>query len=166
MALQEVKAHPLSDSDLRELLGSGIKIMTNRELPKIKSIGDIFDEEGRAILLYTPESPTSGHWVCMMRRPDSIYYWDPYGERPDIPEDLGGQPPMLTRLLKESGQPIFYNSHQYQLQRDNIATCGRWCAARLHYKDMTEKEFQRVIQRFKGSGDDFVSALVYSFIKK
>lgn len=166
MALQQVKASPLSDSDLRELLGSGITIMTNRELPKVKSIGNIFDSEGRAILLYTPDSPTSGHWVCLMRRPDSIYFWDPYGDKPDIPEDLGGQPPVLTRLLQEADVPVFYNSHQYQSQHGDVATCGRWCAARLHYKDLSEKQFQNVIKKFKGSGDDFVSALAYSFIKK
>ena len=166
MSLQEVKSNPLSDADLRELLGGSITIMTNRELPKVKSIGDIFDAEGRAILLYTPDSPTSGHWVCMMRRPGSIYYWDPYGEKPDIPEDLGGQPPVLTALLKASGMPVFYNSHQYQTQRGDVATCGRWCAARLHYKDLSETEFQKVIKKFKGSGDDFVAAFVFNFIKK
>jgi hypothetical protein len=166
MALQEVKANPLSDSDLRDLLGGSITIMTNRELPKVNSVDDIFDSEGRAILLYTPDSPTSGHWVALMRRPDSIYFWDPYGEKPDIPEDLGGQAPVLTALLKASGVPVFYNRHQYQTQRDDVATCGRWCAARLHYKDLSEAEFQKVIKKFKGSGDDFVAALVYNFIKK
>ena len=166
MALAKVKAQPLSDADLRSLLGKGLPIMTNRELGGVSDINQLFDTQGRSVLLYTPEDPTSGHWVCMMRRPDSIYYWDPYGEKPDIPEDLGGQPPVLTQILKASGMPVFYNSHQYQSQRGDVATCGRWCAARLHYKDLSEKEFQSIVKKFKGKGDDFVSAFVYNFIKK
>jgi hypothetical protein len=166
MALEKVKGQPLSDGDMRALLGKGLPIMTNRELGSVSDVNQLFDEQGRFLLLYTPQDPTSGHWVCLMKRPDSIYYWDPYGERPDIAADLGGQPPVLTKLLKESGMPIFYNSHQYQSKRGDVATCGRWCAARLHYKDLSEKEFQSVIKKFKGSGDDFVSALAFNFIKK
>lgn len=166
MALASVRGKPLSDSDMRQLLGKGLPIITNRQLPSVQSADELFDAQGRCVLLYTPDDPNSGHWVCLIRRPESIYFWDPYGERPDIPEDLGSAPPVLTHLLQESGVPVFYNTHQYQSQRGDVATCGRWCAARLHYKDMSEKEFQSVIKKFKGSGDDFVSALTYGFIKK
>jgi hypothetical protein len=164
--LAEIKAHPLSDYDLRQLLGSNIKIRTNRQIGDATDIDELFDEEGRLILLYTPHDPKSGHWVCLMRHPDSIYYFDSYGDRPDEEEDLNGQSPTLTRLLQASGLPVFYNTHQYQKLRDDIATCGRWCAIRLHYKDKTEDQFNRIVKRFKGTPDEFVAAFVYNFIKE
>jgi hypothetical protein len=164
--LSAIKAHPMSDYDLRQLLGNNITIRTNRQIENETDIDNLFDNEGRLILLYTPDDPKFGHWVCLIRNADSIYYFDPYGDKPDLPGDLNGRPPVLTNLLKEKGLPVFYNTHPYQKLKEDIATCGRWCAVRLHYKNKTEDQFFRIVKKFKGCPDDFVAAFVYNFIKE
>lgn len=166
MALAKVRAYPLSDADIRAALGDNIAIHTNRELRGMRRIDDLFDSQGRAILLYTPEDPTSGHWVCLMKRKDGIYFWDSYGDRPDIPAYLGDQPPILTQLLSHAGVPVHYNTHPYQKMGGSVATCGRWCIARLLYRDRDEAAFRSIVGEFKGNPDDFVSGLIYAFIKK
>lgn len=164
--LAEVRAYPLSDSDIKRVLGRGMRILTNRDLPTFDTIDQIFDRKGQCMLLYTPDDPTSGHWTCLWRNAEGIHYFDSYGEKPDIPEDLGDQPATLTALLKASGQPVFYSTHPYQKERSDVATCGRWCIARLLYRDRTPEQFLAIIRKFKGEGDDLVSALIYMFIKK
>ena len=163
--LAAVRAHPLSDDDIRKVLGP-VTIITNRDLRGHRDIDEVLDRQGRLMLLYTPEDPTSGHWVCLWKSADGdINYFDSYGEPPDLPEDLGDQPPTLTEILKQSGRPVFYNRHQYQHPGGDVATCGRWCIARLLYRDRTPEQFHAIVRKFKGEGDDFVSALIYSFIK-
>jgi len=170
--LSRVKARPLTDGEIRQVLGNNVSIMTNRELEEqVSDILDCFDDEGRFILLYTPQDPTSGHWVCLMLeviegRPYAIHYFDPYGEKPDIPADLGDQPPTLTELLEKSKLPVYYNTHQYQTERSDVATCGRWVITRLLYKDLDEDEFYDVVKRFKGPPDDFVVGLTYGALRK
>ena len=163
--LSEVRAHPMTDGEIRKILGNDIKIITSRELVNIRKVDDLFDKQGRCVLLYTPHDPTSGHWVCLMHKGDCIHYFDSYGDKADIPEDLGDVPPYLTEILKQSGLPVYYNTHQYQKEREDFATCGRWCVARLLYKDKTPEQFHAIVKKFKGQPDDFVSGLIYSFIK-
>jgi hypothetical protein len=173
--LSKVKAHPLSDGEIRKVLGNNISIMTNRELEEnVTDIMDCFDDEGRFIMLYTPNDPTSGHWVCLILtrthgqsgEPMRIHYFDPYGEQPDTAADLGDQPPILTELLELSKLPVYYNTHQYQTERSDVATCGRWVITRLIYKDLDEDEFYDVVKKYKGPPDDFVVGLTYGALKK
>jgi hypothetical protein len=118
------------------------------------------------MLLYTPNSPTEGHWVCLFRNKDGIHYFDSYGDKPDTEDDLNGQEPLLTQLLSESQLPVFYNTKRYQKLRTDIATCGRHCIARLIYKNKSPDAYNHIVNQFKGEPDDFVSALIYSFIGK
>jgi len=163
--MKKVQAHPLSDSEIRKILGN-VSILTNRELAGVRSIDQIFDAEGRCILLYTPNDPTSGHWVCLIEKPDHIEYFDSYGEKPDIEEDLNGQPALLTQLLKASGVPVFYNSKQFQKERSDVATCGRHAICRLLYAPMSIDEYAAVIKKSGLTPDDFVSGLTYSKLRK
>ena len=124
------------------------------------------------MLLYTPNSPTEGHWVCLFRNKDGIHFFDSYGDKPDNEEDLNGQEPLLTELFKDSGLPIYYNTKRYQKRRQNIATCGRHCIARLIFKNKSPESYDSIVRQFKddkgkvGEPDDWVSALIYSFIGK
>jgi hypothetical protein len=43
----EVQDYPLSDGDIRKMLGSDIKIITYPELKHMKSIDECFDKKGR-----------------------------------------------------------------------------------------------------------------------
>lgn len=163
--MKKVQAHPLSDAEIRKILGP-VPIITNRELDRVSSIEDLFDSQGRCILLYTPHEPTSGHWVCLIMKPDHIEYFDSYGDKPDIPEDLNGQPAVLTQLLKASGMPVFYNTKQFQKERSDVATCGRHVICRLLYVPKSLDQYAAAIAKSKLTPDDFVTGLTYDKLRK
>lgn len=163
--LKQVKAHPLTDSEIRQILGSNISILTNRDLTSKRHIDDIFDNEGRCILLYTPYDPMSGHWTCLLRKADHIEFFDSYGEPPDTEEDLGSQPPLLTQLLKQSGMPVFFNKHPFQSDKSDVATCGRHVVCRLLYFPFSLDKYANIIKKSNLSSDDFVSGLTFSKLK-
>jgi len=161
--MKTVKAHPLTDTEMRKILGP-TKILTSRDLVNITRPDDLFDRQGRCILLYTPYDPTSGHWTCLLRKNDHIEFFDSYGEKPDSPEYLGDQEPLLTQLLKASGMPVYYNTRQFQKDRSDVATCGRWVCARLLYFPYSIDKFSSIVDKFKGEPDSFVSGLIYGMI--
>ncbi len=173
--LGRIRQYPLSDDDLRRLLGSNIKIQTYPQLADYDSIDEVFDDLGRGILLFPNASPTMGHWTCLIKRPNKIEFFDPYGEAPEDQKDgmsksrleaLDIERPYLTRLLRASGKPVFYNTHAFQKDRASIATCGRHCAVRLLYGPFTLDKYKKTIDKSGMSPDDFVSAVTYDALKK
>jgi hypothetical protein len=173
--IQSHVEYPLSDDDIRHVLGSDIKILTYPDLEGMRSIDNCFDDKGRCILLFLTESETSGHWCCMMNKPDGIYFWDPYGDAPEeqkenIPDSrlqqLDMDQPLLTSLMRQSKRPVYYNSHQYQKDGRGINTCGRWCVTRLLYAPKSEEEFLKVVKKSKLNPDEFVVGLTAHWLEK
>ena len=173
--VQDHIAYPLSDDDIRHILGKDIKIFTYPDLETMSSIEDCFDAKGRCIILFLTENETSGHWCCMMRKKKGIYFWDPYGEEPEeqkdgVPksrlEQLDMDQPLLTELFRKSGLPVYYNSHQYQTDRRGVNTCGRWCVARLLYAPKSEEYFLKVVKDSKLPPDTFAVGLTANWLKK
>ena len=174
--LKKVHQYPLGDDDIRKLLGNDIKIWNYPQLKDLKSADDLFDAKGRAILLFPNSSPTSGHWTCLINRPNSIDFFDSYGDAPDTAqkggmsksrlEMLDVDSPDLTQLLRASGKPVFYNHHQFQKESPNIATCGRHCVVRLLYATYSLDKYGAIIKKSGMSADDFVSGLTYDKLRK
>ena len=134
--------YPLSDGDIRAILGDDISILTYPELEEAQSIDQCFDRRGRCILLFPTVSPTSGHWCCLLRKKDRVEFFDPYGDPPesqldDLPpsylERLDQATPYLANLLKTSKVPVYFNTHAFQKLRGDVATCGRHCVVRCLY---------------------------------
>ena len=178
VGLGDVKEYPLSDGDIREILGDDISIITYPDLNKIDDINQIFDKKGRCILLFLTSSPTAGHWCCLLSKKKGITFFDPYGEAPEkqkegadpaLLDQLGERQPRLLELLKKSGRPVFYNTFPYQSEGSGINTCGRWCVSRCLYAPKTDEYFHDVVMKAKAKGmdgDAFVSGLTYPVIKK
>ena len=176
--IDEVKDYPLSDADIRRILGNNIRILTYPDLKNLRSIDECFDDQGRCILLFLTSSPTEGHWVCMLRKKKGIEFFDPYGDSPeevkdDIPrtrrEMLDMNQPYLTRLMKASGLPVYYNTYPFQQDKASVNTCGRWCVARCLYAPKSLDYFHKVVMKAKAKGmspDDFVSGLTANWLKK
>lgn len=174
-ALDQVKEYPLSDGDIRRLLGGNIKILTYPQLKGLRSINQAFDDQGRGIVLFLVNGPTSGHWCCLIKRADSIEFFDPYGDTPaeikdEIPssrlEELDMASPYLSRLLKQSGLPIYYNTHCFQSKKGDINTCGRHCVVRLLYAPDSVERYAAIIKSSGLTADDFVSGLTYDRLKR
>jgi len=117
------------------------------------------------------DSATSGHWVCMLRRKDTIEYFDPYGEPPEFAlstvspeerEEYGEAQPYLTNLLRASGLKVIYNTFPFQKDKQDVNTCGRHSVVRCLYAPLTLEKYKKVMDRAGAEGqspDDFVSAL-------
>jgi hypothetical protein len=172
--IAKVKEYALSDADITEILGP-TSIFPYPALEGMESIDDVFDDQGRAIILFPNVSPTSGHWCCMIRRPDRIEFFDSYGEAPEDQKDglsrsrleaLDIERPLLTQLMRASGIPVYYNTHQFQSNKMSVATCGRHCVVRLLYAPYSLKKYKAIIDKSGLSADDFVTGVVFDKIKK
>ena len=172
--LKEVEAYALGDDDLQKILPNS-HIFTSPYLKQVKDIDEIFDDEGRALMLYLTEDKHTGHWVALLRYPDHIEFFDPYGERPDHEltwlgmgkrVELEEGKPLLSKLLREKGLPVVYNKHQFQQDGADIATCGRHSACRLLFKDRTLPQYASMISKSGLTPDEFVSRITFPLIKK
>ena len=144
--LSEARDYALSDADIRKLLGDDIRIWTYPQLQYLPNADSLFDAKGRCILLFLTNSPTSGHWCCLLKKKEGIEFFDSYGEPPEaqldeVPRDrlaqLDEDRPFLTRLLRASGRPVFYNTYPFQKERNDINTCGRHAVVRCLYAPNT-----------------------------
>lgn len=173
--LARARAYPLSDGDLRKLLGNDISILTYPDLAMMKHIDQCFDDKGRCILLFLTTSENSGHWCCLLNKKEGIEFFDSYGEAPEeqlenLSEErraqLNESYPYLLKLLKASGRPIFYNTYPFQKTKNDIATCGRHAAVRCLYAPYSLDRYKEIISKSSLSPDDFVVGVTYDKIGK
>jgi len=113
-----------------------------------------------AILLIESEI-NSGHWVCVLRNDDTFEYFDPYGvdhkkaltfTSEYMNELLDNTPSDFGTLIKnmKPEQNLIMNSTKYQNDKyiNDVATCGRWCMARIQSFLMvtnTNNDFKKFI---------------------
>ena len=177
--INEIKKYALGDDDMNQLLGDNLFIFVYPYLDDVQHIDDIFDNEGRSLMLYLVNNINSGHWVCMIKKNNHIHYFDPYGNGPDNilntlseqkKDELDQETPKLTNLLKDSGYTIDYNIYPYQKVGNNINTCGRHCVFRLLNKDLDDVQYYNLIKRYTKKYnlniDDTMSLLIYNILGK
>lgn len=179
--IESIRNYALSNTDIQEILEPDTKIITYPRFSEMSHIDEAFDKIGRCIFLYLTENESTGHWVTMWKDgPNSVYYFDSYGKKPDAPrdwlteeklEELGEDEPYLTQLLKESGYKVAYNTIPYQKTEDGMNDCGRWAVMRLITKDMDDKQFYNLVkEKLKEYGtksmDDVACLFTYSYIGK
>lgn len=163
--VKDLAAVSLSDSDVLTLVEHRAKILIYSDLAKFETIDEALGKHQAAFLLYEAK-PSYGHWVCIYRQGDKVYFFDPYGTFIDDQlenidnnfREISGQLyPQLSYLLYISPYQIFYNEHRYQKLKPGINTCGRWSALRLVFRDVSPARFR---QLFKGKdADEIVTVL-------
>ncbi len=156
----------LSGSDILEIVNHKAKIMTYNELEGYDDIDDVLDENGCCIVLYETKK-NYGHWVCILKRGNTIEHFDSYGTFPDdelkfVPEyyremNYKGYP-HLTALLffSKHKYKIEYNQFKLQKKRKGVNTCGRWVAMRIVCKDMPIEKFAKSFLNFKNPDKEIV----------
>lgn len=177
---KELKSYSLSNDDINRILQPKTNILVYPDFAKMDSIDEAFDELGRCIFLFLTESERVGHWVCMYKKDNCIYYFDSYGEKPEAQRswlteeqlvELGEGHPYLMDLLKKSGKKVYYSTYQYQKETPSISTCGRWCVLRLLCKELNDVEFYNVVKDDMkknniDSYDKFVSFFIADILGK
>lgn len=173
--MEDAKSYALSDDDIRQLLGSGIKITTYPDLEHISRIDKLFDRHGRAILFIPQQNEQQGHWTCLIKRGKTIEFFDPYGEPPEAQKDTLSEAhlekmrmnePLLADLLTNNPYKIIYNKEQLQKLQNDVNTCGRHCVARLLYHKYPVQKYREIIHQSRMSPDDFVVKLTYDELGK
>ena len=173
-SLKQVEEYALDDTDIEKILGKTF-IFSYPYLDDVNSIDDIFDSKGRSIMLFLTDNLTTGHWCAMIKNKEGIHYFDPYGIKPEGEkkwlskeklEELEQERPVLTKLFRKSGYPIFYNDYKFQQETSKMNTCGRHCCVRLLYKDLSLEEYYDMIKQSGMSPDEFVSKITFQIIKK
>lgn len=171
--LTEYEDVALSNHDLIQMLNGQANIVTYPELINYNRIDDVLGPTGAAFILFETE-PRYGHWVALMKRGNTIEYFDPYGGIIDgtldyIPRDFQKQSNQdktyLTKLLLDSPYEIEYNEFPFQKQGDKIKTCGRHSAVRLLLKDLDiyeYKDFLDIIRKQTGLDYDKIVTLLTS----
>ena len=63
---------PLSDSDIRRILGKDCKILEYKDLLNYKNINEILTKDNDYFILLYELAPQSGHWVGILKYSDLI----------------------------------------------------------------------------------------------
>ena len=80
--ITQVIRKPLSDSDLKHILGD-CKIITYPELAKYNSLDELLPKQYDFVIVLLLETNQSGHW-CALLRCSSVFEWfDSYGFKVD-----------------------------------------------------------------------------------
>jgi len=173
--VKTIETTPLGDDDIRKYLPNA-KILTYPELSKYDSIEEILPNDKDYFIVLYLDSPTSGHWITVLRDGDTIEYFDSYGKSPDNPlkwlskdreAKMGEKAPYLGDLLKKTKLKVIYNKIPYQSQNGEIQTCGRHALNRilsLLNKNMDGGAYHKYMNGLKKKTtmnfDELVSAII------
>jgi len=159
----------LSSTEIRKLCDGKVRVISYPELANYASIDEALGKYGAMIVLYETKRGY-GHWVAVFRfAPGVCEFFDPYGMKPDeelkyIPDyyrHVSGQDePHLSNLLQNSDYKlVVYNGAKLQKFRDDVNTCGRWCAFRVALRQVPLKQFVKMFIGQRESPDWLVTAL-------
>ena len=170
--IEEDKNIALTNFEIDRILNGKTKILTYKQLPKVNNINELLEPYKNFIMLYMSK-PNYGHWCCVIKHPDRIEFFDPYGE-PNIPDkeldmindnvkEITNQNyPYLTKLLYKSGFPIEYNNYPFQEHDRNIKTCGRQCIVRVIFKNLLLDDYYELMNALsKETGLNYDQLVTY-----
>lgn len=153
--MQHSLTYALRESDLRRIMGTSTHIVPYRHLARIRTIHDLFGNRAFVVILFEVER-NRGHWTLLIRRPQSIEFFDSYGFVPDdelhlIPAHYRiqnyQQYPHLLQILYQSGMPIEYSPYHFQSFGEGVNTCGRWCILRWILAGYDIDDFAAIVFR-------------------
>ena len=151
--MREAEKLNLSGKDILTITKGKCKVMLYEELEQYNTIEDAMGEHGAIALLYQ-EQKFFGHWACVLDQGNYIEIYDSYGVPVDdelkfsefnMRKHEGTIQPHLTVLLNKSGRKVIHNSRKLQLLRQNVNTCGRYCALRILMRDLPMDKFNKFI---------------------
>jgi hypothetical protein len=168
---------PMDDLEITNYMQDPNCIIKYSDLSDIDKIDELLPSNKTFKIILIETAKNNGHWVCIGRNEDIIYYFNSYGERADrdwrfvpkcIQKILDQDAGKLSDLLKASTLPVKQNYTKYQTLKDNIATCGRWCILWLTLmkdKDYNLEDFKDFIEEYKKNNnlktfDDVVVKLI------
>lgn len=159
----------LSAGDIYKLMNNKVNIVSYKDIHKFNNINELLEPYGKCILLYHTKK-NYGHWVCLYENDHKtdIFFFDSYGFKPDtqlkyihnsLKKELNHDYNYLIKLLYDSNKNIFFNEYKLQKVGKNIKTCGLWVVLRLKYKDISIKNFNKIMNSTKYTPDELILKL-------
>ena len=132
---------PLSDDDVDKYFeGHKTEIMKYSDLENYETIDDLLPKPFDYKIILIETKYNQGHWVLLMKRNNTIEYFNSYGVNADIQKNslnklmnkmLGQKEDFVMRLIRKSKKKYVINNIPFQNKNPKIATCGRWCIIRI-----------------------------------
>jgi hypothetical protein len=175
--IAKLKIEPIDDLQIEnEDMEDGIrdiKIITYNDMANFECLDCLFDKHNYIMMLYQTDSPTSGHWVSLIRdkKSNTVYYFDSYGYDIDIPQGWSTNSMvkgLLSNLFENDKQyKKFVNKKKYQKLGNHINTCGRHSINWIQFHKNTNGtlydyyNFMKTLKKdLKQDYDDIVCILV------
>ena len=176
MSVLKLIHKPLSDGDLRRLLGYDLKILTYPQLADLQDLDSLLPAPTDSCVLLYEEMPNSGHWTGLLKYQGMYEHFDSYGVRPDselhwidpnMREKLNEKQPFLSELLKS--HPYIYNTVKFQIKEHRVNTCGSHVAFRLYNfknSNMNLKQYQDYMKELKANSQMSYDFIVSEWVRK
>ena len=138
----------LSNDDIER---NGLNFITYPEL-KSKKLGDL---KLPLCVLYM-NGKNYGHYTCLFMNSEGLNMFDSYGGKPDSEFKWANKKlnfkgkPYISKLLSAFGGHVIYNEVPLQSSDESVATCGRWCIARVKYSELKQDEFVKFVNNCAG----------------
>jgi len=182
--LDKMVKHPLSDNELKTILGKDAKIVMYPDLAKYSTLEQLLPNPLDYCIILIVESENkfniSGHWTALLKYNGIYEYFDPYGNDVDVDLinwmdkktrlRLHEDKPYLTFLLK--GRNYIYNKVKYEALRKGVNTCGSHSSYRIYqfkkYNLTLEQYHKHMLDLSKQYGigfDKIVASFVSFFLK-
>lgn len=168
-SMKSLLEYSLSGEDIGNLLNKQCNIVPYNEIKNFNNIFDLMGPYRKCAILYLT-SANYGHWTCIYEHNNTIYFFDSYGCIPDgqfkfIPnklnKELGQDFSYLVNLMYNSKLPVEYNEYKLQKFKKGINTCGRWCAVRMQYPEVSINDFNKIFKNKSLSPDELVCLLTF-----
>lgn len=148
MDIIEKIEEPMGDDIIKQYLPNP-KIITNKDLNKIKDINELFNNKDYVdyVIILFLDAPNKGHWTSLCKYGTEgdgiIEFFDSYGKPPEdvykyCPmskrKELGTDKNKLCELLDKCKYDVIYNPVKYQAENNeefDVNTCGRHCCNRV-----------------------------------
>lgn len=151
--IKNFQSHCLSGDDIMNICNNESKIITNSQLSKYRSIEEVLDPFGSAIILYDRKDGSPGHWSALIKQKDGIEFFCSYGMKMDEVTSVIGGKNNLTRLLR--GYKYYSNPYKFQRKSSSISSCGRFIGFRILLRDMPLNSFAKMLLNNKNYDPDF-----------
>jgi hypothetical protein len=167
--IYKAEAINLSDSDILRITDNKCNILRYEELENITNIDQILQPYGAAVILYQLEEGY-GHWCALIKHSETnLEFFGSYGLQIDeqlkyakynLRRHNGIITPHLSHLIENSNYSVTSNTAKLQKFKQDVSTCGRWCSARIRFRDVPIKRFIELFtQNEHYDGDFWVSAM-------
>jgi hypothetical protein len=177
--------YALSDSDIRNYFDGKVNIIKYSDFPKYKDLNELVYPYNRAVILMQIHGVNFGHWCCIKKMNNILYWFDSYGMKPA--NSLDYAPASILKLsnskkkywfdlVNNTKEEIRFSESRLQKYDLNdvynnvkINTCGRWCLLFLD-SQLNEYEFKKNIKelskKYNVEPDELVCYITYNIIGK